>query len=139
MLREWTIGPVQAICCQAQTRHSDGLIDLVKRTKSDRKAAPEKSARVDAVRLLGRWVRLSQSHVSLSAGCSCGMGYGAVKVQDFEGDILQFLRNRHASLVKDATSIDELLRTVVGRVGTEAKGLLADLERSIDSCEEQHR
>jgi hypothetical protein len=94
---------------------------------------------VEAVRLLGKWTRLSQGHVSLSAGCSCGLGFAAVKVQDYEQDILDFLSGKHGAAVAAASSIEELLRTLAASSGQSVLPVLKDLERSIDSFEEQHR
>ena len=80
--------------------------------------------------LLGRWQRVSSGHVVFGAGCSCGAASTSVKVQDYEQDILAFLRTRHG--VRARTIVD-LLK------GNAAAPVLADLERSIDSFESLHR
>ena len=93
---------------------------------------------VEALRLLGKWQRVSGGHVVFAAGCSCGAAATSVRVQDYEQDILGFLRGRHSA---QAASITELL-TTIGRAraaGRKTLSLLADLERSIDSFESVHR
>ena len=90
------------------------------------------------MRLLGQWQRVSRGHVVFAAGCSCGAAATSVRVQDYEQDILAFLRGRHEV---QAGSITELL-TSMGRQrgsGGESLLLLADLERSIESFESAHR
>jgi len=88
------------------------------------------------MRLLGQWQRVSRGHVVFGAGCSCGAASTSVRVQDYEQDILGFLRGRHGTA---APTIVGLL-TGVARGGTQADlAMLADLERSIDSFESQHR
>ncbi|HVL37357.1 MAG TPA: hypothetical protein VM489_16935 [Burkholderiales bacterium] len=89
------------------------------------------------MRLLGAWNRIAQGHVALSAGCSCGVGVSNLRVQDFEQDILDFLRGRHGERCRGA-SIAELLTVISRENDARAGALLADLERSIASFEEQH-
>ena len=60
----------------------------------------------------------------------------SVRVQDYEQDILGFLRGRHGT---DSPTIVDLL-TGVARGGAQTDlAMLADLERSIDSFESLHR
>lgn len=90
------------------------------------------------MRLLGKWQRLASGHVLLAGGCTCGVTATSVRVQDFEQDILAFLRGRHA---RGAASLAELLAGL-GRSrggGAAELALLRDLERSLDSFEEVHR
>ena len=103
------------------------------------KAAAAPSPALLAMQLLGRWTKLSQGHVALSLGCSCGVGAPNLRVQDFEEQILEFLRGKHGG---NAGSIAELL-TGIARAGDAAAApqslrLLADLERSVESFEQQH-
>jgi hypothetical protein len=90
---------------------------------------------VEAMRLLGKWQRISAGHVMLAGGCSCGAGFGALPVQRFEQDILAYLYGRHGS--RAAASVAELLAGVARQVEKKHSAtelaLLADLERSIDS------
>lgn len=95
-----------------------------------------KQPAVEAVRLLGKWRRVATGHVAFGTGCACGAATIGVQVQDYEQDILGFLRGRHGTA---ASSIAELL-TGVARTATKADlAMLADLERSLDSFETLHR
>ncbi len=89
------------------------------------------------MRLLGSWRRISQGHVALATGCSCGVGVSNLRVQDFEQDILEFLRSKHGAAYLQAT-ITDLLTDIARTNDAGAKGLLRDLEGSIDSFEQQH-
>jgi hypothetical protein len=104
--------------------------------KPKKKAAASPSPVVSALRLLGMWNRISQGHVALSAGCSCGVGTSNVRVQDFEEQILEYLQGKHGSV---AGSIAELLTGIAKAPSAGATALLCDLERTIDSFEQQHR
>lgn len=95
------------------------------------------SVPVAAMQLLGKWNRIARGHVALSAGCSCGVGVSNLQVQDFEQDILDFLRGRHGDACS-AESIAELLTGIARGREAGAKALLADLARSVESFEEQH-
>lgn len=92
-----------------------------------------KQPSVEAVRLLGKWQRVSGGHIAFGAGCSCGAAAISVRVQDYEQDILAFLRKKHGV---QAASIAELLKSMA-RSG--ARAVLEDLERSLDSFESAHR
>jgi hypothetical protein len=96
----------------------------------------------EALRLLGRWQRVSTGHVVLGSGCSCGIETTSVRVPDFEQDILSFLRGRHR-IEESVTSIAALLVAVARQTASagaaERLALLADLERSIESFEAAHR
>lgn len=97
---------------------------------------------VEALRLLGKWQRVSAGHVVLGSGCSCGIELTSARVPDFEQDILSFLRGRH-DVGEKVTSIAALLVAMARQTGSagssERLALLADLERSIESFEEVHR
>lgn len=95
------------------------------------------SCAAQALRLLGAWNRLAQGHVALSAGCSCGVGVSNLRVQDFEEDILEFLRSRHGAL-GTGERIADVLTKIARDNPPHAGALLADLERSLDSFEAQH-
>ncbi len=98
-------------------------------------ASPDPSAL--ALQLLGSWNRLANGHVALSAGCSCGVADSQLRVQDFEQDILDFLRGRHPVALR-ADSIQTLLTDLARNADDRARPVLADLARSIDSFEAQH-
>jgi hypothetical protein len=96
-----------------------------------------KQPAVEAIRLLGLWQRLASGHVRLAGGCACGVSGTSVQIQDYEQDILGFLRGRHGC---SAASLGALL-TELGRQrggGAAELALLADLERSLSSFEEMH-
>lgn len=93
------------------------------------------SGRVTALRLLGTWNRISRGHVALATGCSCGVGSTDLRVQDFEEQILEFLQGRHRIT---APTIADLLTGIAKAGGDEANPILADLERTLQSFEEQH-
>jgi hypothetical protein len=97
-----------------------------------------KQPALEAVRLLGRWQRLAGGHIMFGAGCSCGAATASVRVQDFEQDILGFLRGRHRRAA-GAAAIAELLAGITRRSEPADLALLADLERSVDSFESLHR
>jgi hypothetical protein len=95
------------------------------------------STPLQAVQLLGRWTQLSGQHLAAGAGCSCGAGATSVRLQDFEQEILAYLRARHGDLV--GPGMVELLRALARKPVPGAKALLRDLERSLASFEELHR
>lgn len=103
--------------------------------KPKKKAAVSPSPTVLALRLLGAWNRIAQGHVALSAGCSCGVASSNIRVQDFEEQILEYLQGRHGNV---PGSIAELLTGIVKSGGPGSMALLSDLERTIDSFEQQH-
>jgi hypothetical protein len=99
------------------------------------------TVRVTALRLLGRWTAIAQGHVALSTGCTCGVASGNLRVQDFEEQILDYLQSKHGPGRIQAASVDALLRTLAlpGDLPlAAARSLLQDLERTIDSFEQQH-
>jgi len=89
--------------------------------------------------------------VMFGSGCSCGVGFGTLRLQDFEQQILDYLHTKHGAAALEragyrqgeAGSVTALLRAIAtqGAVGQPAGplALLADLERSIDSFDELHR
>jgi len=88
-----------------------------------------------ALQLLGAWNRIARGHVSLSAGCSCGVGFTGLMVQDFEAQILEFLEGRHG---RRADSVAALLTAIAKSPGENATPILCDLARTIESFEAQH-
>jgi hypothetical protein len=97
-----------------------------------------KQPAVEAMRLLGKWQRVSAGHVVFGAGCSCGSEGASVRVSDFEQDILGFLQGRHR---RSAASIADMLSSMAREKAPvpDALELLEDLERSLDSFEQVHR
>ena len=97
------------------------------------------SAAVEATRLLGKWTKLAQGHVMFGAGCSCGVGIANLSLADFEPQILDYLKTKHA--IGGFADIPDLLRTIAKEEerGGSRLALLADLSRSLDSFDELHR
>ena len=97
------------------------------------------SAAVEATRLLGKWTRLAQGHALFGGGCSCGLGFASLSLQDFEPQILDYLKTKHR--VGGFAGVPDLLRSIAkeGDGKEDRLGLLADLERSLDSFDELHR
>jgi hypothetical protein len=95
------------------------------------------SISVKAMQLLGSWNRIAHAHVALTAGCSCGVGVSNLRVQDFEEDILDFLRSKHAE-AQATGSIADLLSDIARSGQRGAEPLLTDLARSLESFEAQH-
>jgi hypothetical protein len=107
-----------------------------------------------AVNLAGKWARVAQGHVALSGmACTCGLGFVAIGVADFEQHLLDYLHGRHgadpqlarlfaaAGYVDGASgSIAQLLRALAAAPAAPptAAALLDDIERSIDSFEILH-
>ena len=99
------------------------------------------SAAFEATRLLGRWTKLAQGHVVFGSGCSCGIGFANLRLQDFEPQILDYLKTKHG--VTGHAAIADLLRAIAtrdkGPADSAQLALLADLARSLDSFDELHR
>jgi hypothetical protein len=101
--------------------------------------------------LLDRWSRLAQGHIATGGGCSCGGGFGHLRMQDFEQDILDYLHGKYAAaggemqgLLRDKAgyrvgqsgSLPALLRALADPAAAapaETAALLADLDRSFES------
>lgn len=113
------------------------------------------SVQLRALQLLGRWTRLAQGHVVLGTNCTCGVGIDSIPVADFEQDILNYLRSRHAGSSPEIDAVfagaagsgsspvnlGELLRAIASaHPGAERlRPVLRDLEQSIESFERTHR
>jgi hypothetical protein len=109
--------------------------------------------------LLDRWSQLAQGHISTGGGCSCGGGgFGHLRMQDFEQDILDYLHGKYAGagagdmlrLMHDKAgyrsgrsgSLQELLRALADpaeAAPAETAALLADLARSLESFDGRHQ
>jgi hypothetical protein len=86
---------------------------------------------VEAARLLGRWTLIAERH---AGGCSCCPGLGEVAMDEVEGRVLAWLRQRHAAL-GERGSLTGLLRDCVERRAAIAPALLADLAEALDELE----
>ena len=104
---------------------------MVKTRNSSRPVQPA----VLAVQLLGHWNRIAGGHVALASGCSCGVAVTNLRVQDFEEQILEYLRDRHDG---SWTSISELLAGIARNIEAAGPAILQDLQRTFESFEQQH-
>jgi hypothetical protein len=105
-----------------------------------------------AVNLAGKWARVAQGHVALSGmACTCGLGFVAIGIADFEQHLLDYLYTRHrdspqmnavfasSGYAEGASgSVPQLLRSLAAAAPPSADALLDDIERSIDSFETVH-
>jgi hypothetical protein len=96
---------------------------------------PQPQPAIVALQLLGRWNRIAGGHVSLASGCSCGVAVPNIRVQDFEEQILDYLRGRHGGSWK---SIGDLLSGIARSSEPAGPAILADLQRTFESFEQQH-
>ena len=105
------------------------------------KRRPARDARIEALQLLGKWTSLGQAHVLMGAGCSCGIAGASMRVEDFEQQILDYLRGKYPQARK-SDRIAALLHSIA-KPGNDDEGewlsLLADLKRTLDSFDELHR
>ncbi len=81
----------------------------------------------------------------LGAGCSCGTGFGGVRIADFEQQILDHLRGKFGpdGVSEGVRRLEDLLRTLAAPEcdlpeGVRAR-LLSEIDRVMDSFEEIHR
>lgn len=112
------------------------------------------AAALRAVTLAGKWMRVAQGHVALSGlACSCGLGFVAIGVADFEQHLLDYLYGRHGTNPQQRAlfvaagyveghsgSITSLLRALAAAatVPDTSQALLDDMERAIASFETAH-
>jgi hypothetical protein len=105
------------------------------------KSKPVRDARIEAVQLLGRWTRIAQGHILVGGGCSCGVAAASLRIEDFEQQIMDYLKGKHA-IAAESASVADLLRAMAGqRPGAgagEALALLADLDRTLESFDTLH-
>lgn len=107
------------------------------------KSKRPRDARIEAMRLLGKWTTLAQGHVLVGgAGCSCGLAAGSLAIKDFEEQILDYLRGKYTAMEK-SESVGDVLRAIAARQADsepgESAALLADLDRTLESFEDLHR
>jgi hypothetical protein len=114
----------------------------------------------EARQLLDMWENLSRKHVSLGAGCACGIGGITVQLQDFEQDIVDYLlgqseRNGRTDVIAFLQahavqspgalwSMSHLLNALIDEDGTAQPGkdvsrmLLDRLSRTLGSFNKLH-
>lgn len=106
---------------------------------------------VAALRLLGRWQRVCSGHLSFTNGCACGFG-ATVDLGDLDDLIVDYLRRKFEAEPALAGYIaahdvpggmKSLLRALATAADTlssaQARDLMAAIEASVASIEEQHR
>jgi hypothetical protein len=86
---------------------------------------------VEAARLLGRWTLIAERH---AGGCSCCPGLGDVSMDEVEGRLLAWLRQRHETLAARG-SVTALLRDCIERKAAADPSLLKDLDEALDDLE----
>ena len=77
----------------------------------------------------------------LGGGCSCGLAAASMRVEDFEQQILDYLRGKYPQAVR-SDRIASLLESIAKRadgMGGESLAVLDDLSRTLDSFDELHR
>ena len=85
---------------------------------------------IDAARLLGRWTLIAEKHAN---GCSCCPGLGDVTMEQVEGSVVSWLRERHAVL-QDGRSVTGLLRDCIARKVPAGPDVLQPLFKDIDEA-----
>ena len=104
-----------------------------------------------ALQLLGRWRRVCSGHLSFCNGCACGIG-ATVDLGDLDDLIIDYLRRKfesHALVAGFIASHDVPggMKSLLGALATgknilsptAARDLIAAIETSVASIEEQHR
>jgi hypothetical protein len=94
---------------------------------------------IEAAKLLGRWTLIAEKH---AGGCSCCPGLGDVSMEQVEGSVVAWLRERHPVLEKEK-SVTGLLKDCIARsrpAGTEVlQPLFKDLGEALDHLEQVQR
>ena len=128
---------------------SDGARKPAARAAADRDARA--GLAVAALQLLGRWQRVCSGHLSFTNGCACGFG-ATVDLGDLDDLIIDYLRRKFTAepvldgyiAVHDVPGgMKSLLRALATGAATlsakQAHDLMAAIEASVTSIEEQHR
>jgi hypothetical protein len=94
---------------------------------------------IDAAKLLGRWTLIAEKHAT---GCSCCPGLGDVSMEQVEGSVLGWLRERHPLLVERG-SVTQLLKDCIARSVPAEPAVLQpifkDLEEALGHLEQVQR
>jgi hypothetical protein len=93
---------------------------------------------VEAAKLLGRWTLIADQHAN---GCSCCPGLGDVTMEQVEGSVASWLRERHSFLQN--RTVTGLLRDCIARshsVGADVlQPIFADLDEALGHLEQVQR
>ena len=94
---------------------------------------------IDAAKLLGRWTLIAEAHAT---GCSCCPGLGDVTMEQVEGSVLSWLRERHP-LLGERGGITRLLKDCISRSeksGTDVlQPIFKDLDEALSHLEQVQR
>jgi hypothetical protein len=94
---------------------------------------------IEAARLLGRWTLIAEKHAN---GCSCCPGLGDVTMEQVEGSVAAWLRERHA-LLQDGRNVTSLLKDCISRRfaanGEVLQPLFKDIGEAFDHLERVQR
>ena len=85
---------------------------------------------IEAAKLLGRWTLIAEKHAN---GCSCCPGLGEVTMEQVEGTVVTWLRERHR-LLQDGRGVTALLRDCIARNVTAQADVLQPLFRDLDEA-----
>ena len=85
---------------------------------------------IEAARLLGRWTLIAEKHAN---GCSCCPGLGDVTMDEVEGNVVAWLRGKHA-LLGDRPSVTALLKDCIARKEAAGADVLQPLFRDLDEA-----
>jgi hypothetical protein len=85
---------------------------------------------VEAAKLLGRWTLIAEKHAN---GCSCCPGLGDVTMEQVEGSVASWLRERHA-LLNNGGSVTALLLDCIARKAPAGADVLQPLFADLDEA-----
>lgn len=85
---------------------------------------------IQAARLLGRWTLIAEKHAT---GCSCCPGLGEVTMEEVEGNVLAWLREKH-SVLGERRSVTALLKDCIARSEPAGAEVLQPLFRDLDEA-----
>jgi hypothetical protein len=94
---------------------------------------------IEAARLLGRWTLIADKHAN---GCSCCPGLGDVTMDQVEGSVVAWLRERHPFL-QNGRTVTALLKDCIARsepAGPDVlRPIFTDLDEALDHLEQVQR
>jgi hypothetical protein len=85
---------------------------------------------IEAARLLGRWTLIAEKHAT---GCSCCPGLGEVTMEQVEGNVVAWLRQKHP-LLQNRESVTGLLKDCIARSQPAGAEVLQPLFRDLDEA-----
>jgi hypothetical protein len=85
---------------------------------------------IEAAKLLGRWTLITEKHAT---GCSCCPGLGDVTMEQVEGNVVAWLRQKHP-LLQNRESVTGLLKDCIARSQPAGAEVLQPLFRDLDEA-----